>query len=257
MAFNPAIYTVAIYDCDEGKGPVPKLKGSGVLLVVEDQPVVLTAAHIFSDGGFRNIGLSAIKTDVDIKWTRPPVFYAVERPDKSFAEGLDLALIFLDVVLVAHVIGRGCSFFDLKFNQPPDPVDVVIMCGYPAKKNRYNRFTKAFYKESGPRLIQTHALAPEAVLRIGGDPKYHFSVAQDKRQDFQHGETKEKIPELFDLHGMSGGGVWSMPRTNDKNIHDKAESLVGILVEDRDTKNDRQNMAKVIKIDGWRECFTS
>jgi hypothetical protein len=177
------------------------------------------------------------------------IVHATERKDHSYPDGLDLALIFLDAVLFAHVIGRGCSFFDLRFNNPPPYPDVCLMAGYPEKKNSYNRFTRTFYKKSGPRIIQTHALEPDAVLKIGGNPHYHFAVALDKRKDFVDGETEEKIPELFDLHGMSGGGVWNMRRTDDKHIREKAESLAGILIEDRDTKNDRQNMAKVIKIE--------
>jgi hypothetical protein len=50
--FNPAIFTIAIYNCDAGQGSVPFFKGSGVLVIVDEKPMVLTAAHVFNEGGF-------------------------------------------------------------------------------------------------------------------------------------------------------------------------------------------------------------
>ena len=54
---------------------------------------------------------------------------------------------------------------------------------------------------------------------------------------------------IFDLHGMSGGGVWHMSSKQGDKIPECATGIAGILVEDRDTRNDRQGLAKAVKIE--------
>jgi hypothetical protein len=95
----------------------------------------------------------------------------------------------------------------------------------------------------------------ERVQSIGGDPEFHFALETKKRRDFWDASTNKKIQELFDLDGMSGGGVWHMPSGQDAKIPECATGIAGIFVEDRDTRNDRQSMAKVVKIEAIRNLI--
>ncbi len=77
----------------------------------------------------------------------------------------------------------------------------------------------------------------------------------NKRGDFREGITIKPIPELFDLHGMSGGWVWHMTRGLDEGFPASATGIAGFIIEDRDTKKDRQGMAKVVKIEAIRNMI--
>lgn len=91
----------------------------------------------------------------------------------------------------------------------------------------------------------------ERALAIKGDPEFHFALETRMRHDFSD-ETDKQIPELFDLHGMSGGGVWHMTSGPGASLRKCATGIAGILVEDHDTKRNRQGMAKVVKIEAFR-----
>ena len=54
---------------------------------------------------------------------------------------------------------------------------------------------------------------------------------------------------------MSGGGVWHMTRGEDEGFPACATAIAGIIIEDRDTKKDRQGMAKVVKIEAIRNVI--
>jgi hypothetical protein len=66
----------------------------------------------------------------------------------------------------------------------------------------------------------------------------------DKRRDFIDARTQQKIPQLFDLTGVSGSGVWDMDIKDSEKYPECAKSLAGIIVEDHPGKK----LAKVIRV---------
>ncbi len=147
------------------------------------------------------------------------------------------------------------SFFDLDKNAPPAITGECFISGFPAKKNYYDRRRKIYAETCGCQHIQSFMENPQKVKAIGGDPEFHFALEMKKRVDFWDGLTNKKIPELFDLHGMSGGGAWHMTKGQDAEIPKCATGIAGILIHDRDTKKDRKGLAMVVKIEAIRNLI--
>lgn len=150
---------------------------------------------------------------------------------------------------------EGLSFFDLDANKPPLVKDVCIVSGYPTKKNYYDHKKGRYAETCCPYHIQSFMDDPKRVQSISGDLDFHFALEVNKRRDFRDGITNKPIAELFDLHGMSGCGVWHMTRGQNEGFPACAIALAGFIVEDRDTRRDRQGMVKVVKIEAIRNVI--
>ena len=242
--FNPFFHTISIHQCER---PSPDFVGSGVLLRIEGKDYIATAAHVIAELP-NEVGIAVVKDMIKGCKAQPSRIFAAKQSDGHYKEGLDLALLCVTGNYRQFINEEGMSFFDLDANNPPPVTDVCIVSGFPAKKNYYDVRKKRYAETCGSYHIQSFMDDPERVRAIGGDPEFHFALKMNKRGDFCDGITNKPIPELFDLHGMSGGGVWHMDRGSGEGFPACATALAGIIVEDWDIKRDRQGMAKVVKI---------
>lgn len=247
--FDPFFHTVAILNSGR---PNPEFVGSGVLLRIEGEDYIATAAHVVDE--LRGpVGIAVVKNMIigSVDTTKGIVAEKLQDRTYNYHSGLDLALLLVTRKYRQFLGQEGMSFFDLDKNDCPTVTGACIISGYPGKMNSYDRKNKCYADTCNCYYIQSFMKNPERVLAIEGDPEFHFALETSKRHDFSD-ETNQRIPELFDLHGMSGGGAWHMTSGPGASIRKCATGIAGILVEDRDTKKDRKGMAKVVKIEAFR-----
>ena len=243
---NSFFHTVAIMTSE---GPCPAFVGSGVLLRIEGIDYIASASHVVDElSGL--VGIAVVKGN-EVKWVKdqPARIVAVKHHDRTYKEGLDLAILLVTSNYRNFLLEEGMSFFDLESNNTPPDTGECFISGFPAKKNCYDRKKMRYAESCGCVHIQSFMENAERVRLIGGNPEFHFALETKKRRDFLDASTNKKIPELFDLDGMSGGGVWHMSSGQGAKIPECATAIAGIFIEDRDTKNDRQGLAKIVKIE--------
>ena len=250
--FDPFFHTISIQKCD---GPSPSFVGFGVLLRIEGKDYIASAAHVVNDLP-DDVGIAIVKGyEIKGSMDRPSRIFAKKQQDGTYKSGIDLALLLVTTKYRKFFAEEGMSFFDLDKNNPPPVTGECFISGFPAKKNNYDSGRKKYPETPGCHHIQSFMECPDRVLAIGGDPEFHFALETRKKGDFFDGFTNKRIPELFDLHGMSGGGVWHMFKGQGEKIPKCATGIAGIFIEDRDTKRDRQGMAKVVKIEAIRNVI--
>jgi hypothetical protein len=113
--------------------------------------------------------------------------------------------------------------------------------GWPAKKNRYD-VRQRQCNFSGCYHIQAPGAPREKVQFVDGNPDVHFAVEMNKRKDFIDAPTQKRV-NLPALHGVSGGGVWSMRPEHNHLYPACARALAGIIIEDWESKS----LAKAIR----------
>ena len=245
---NSFFHTVAIMTSG---GPNPAFVGTGVLLRIEGIDYIATAAHVVDELS-GPVGIAVVK-DYEIRgFIDETAGIVSEKKDRKYTEGIDLALLLVTNDYRNFLTNEGMHFFDLDSNSAPSAAGECFISGFPSKKNCYERQKRRYAESCGCVHIQSFMENAERIRSIGGNPEFHFALGTKKRQDFWDASTNKKIPELFDLDGMSGGGVWHMPSGQGAQIPECATALAGIFIEDRDTKKDRQGLAKVVKIEAIR-----
>lgn len=249
---NPFFHSVAIMTSG---GPSPAFVGSGVLLRIDGIDYVASASHVVDELS-GPVGIAVVKgNEVRGFMDKPERIVAVKQQDRKYEEGLDLALLLATSNYRNFLVDEGMSFFDLDKNNPPPVTIDCFISGFAARKNYYDRQKMRFADTCACCHIQSFMENAERVRSIGGDPEFHFALETKKRRDFWDASTNKKIQELFDLDGMSGGGVWHMPSGQGAKIPECATGIAGILIEDWDTQNNRQGLAKVVKIDAIRNLI--
>lgn len=224
--------------------------GSGVLLRIKGSNYVATAAHVV-DEHKGPIGLAVVKGNEVFGFVdKPLTVVSVKQEDRTYMHGLDMALLVVTEDYSEFLHSQGMTFFNLDENNPPPITKECFISGFPAKRNYFNRHKGAYAPTCGCYHIQSFMKDPDRVLEISGDPEFHFALEMNKKKDFYMESTGEKIPELFGLHGMSGGGVWHMETEQANDMPKCATALAGILIEDWDTTHDRKGLAKAVKIEG-------
>ena len=247
--FNPYHHTIPLFRFD---APVPWLDGTGVFLAVDDHRLVVTAAHVVESSakkiafGYQVPGMMNVEM---FGHDELPIITANALANGGtreavYKDGVDLAVIVLPQPFSDWLEERYTPF-DLRTNKPRKGVGVVFICGWPESKNRYNHRLRRFGDDFGCRHIQTQAVLKEEVQSINGDPEVHFAVRMDKRRDFMDVQTHEPVPQLFDLSGVSGSGVWDMDIEDNALFPECARALAGIIVEDHPDKK----LAKVIPVE--------
>jgi hypothetical protein len=229
-------------------GGIPVIVGSGVLLRIEGMNFIATAAHV-AEALDSEVVIGRVK-DNQIRGMgdRPKRFSAVKQKDGKYKDGLDLALVEVTRRYLDFIQSEEMNFFDLTRNGLSEPLGRCFVSGYPAKMNYFNNFERKWASSCMCYHIESFVESHLKCKRIGGNPDFHLAISMKKRNRFVDIQNK-LIPELFDLHGMSGGGVWLINSEIEAMNPDQAIAFAGIFVEDRDTKMDRQGLAKVIKGD--------
>jgi hypothetical protein len=247
--FSPCRHTVPIFRFDSR---YPWLNGTGVFIIVDNQHFVVTAAHVV-EASARKIAFGYQPPDqawVDMFGHEAlPIIKAQAQANERdpqravYRDGLDLAIIMMPTQHTSWLKERYTPF-DLRSNQRPEAVGVVIVAGWPARTNKYDERKRQFGDRFGCYPIQSQALDKELVRKMGGDPETHIALQMDK-DNFIDISTGKPAGRLFALNGVSGGGVWDMYLADQDQFPNCARSLAGIIVEDHDDKN----MAMAIRAD--------
>jgi hypothetical protein len=247
--FNPYHHTVPLFRFD---APVPWLDGTGVFLAVDEHRFIVTAAHVVEISAEKIAFGYQVPNEKIVQMfghEKLPIITAkalehAGTNKATYKDGVDLAVIVLPKEFAEWLEERYIPF-DLRTNKPRDGVGVVIICGWPESKNRFNRRLKRFDDDFGCRHIQSQAALKEEVASIDGNPAIHFAVRMDKRRDFIDANTRKAVPQLFNLTGISGSGVWDMDIEDNEKFPECAKALAGIIVEDHPDKK----LAKVIRVE--------
>lgn len=208
---------------------VPIPAGSGVLFQIEQHRFLLSASHVF-DPTIPPSPLWAIANTHFVNLTGS-VWRTRTRAGSNTEERADVA-----VVPLGPAVGdkwSGCRFLHPADLDPfvraeeAEPTTGFLAMGYPDTKQ--------------PRALRNSSYAPyvhhfvshrepiQADNDFGGHQELHIAIGFD-RTDFAGVNTPQQLPLP---RGMSGGGLWRIPRLF-TSAHLKAV-LVGILIEHRST----------------------
>jgi hypothetical protein len=89
------------------------------------------------------------------------------------------------------------------------------------------------------------------VQLVDGNPGVHFALEMNKRKESIDAPTRKRV-NLPALHGVSGGGVWSMRPEHNHLYPTCARALAGIIIEDWESKS----LAKAIRAEfGTNSAF--
>lgn len=197
--------------------------GTGVCISVGNQRFIITAAHVFEHAqSDRSISAIAGKHFVELSvkyWrTRPaphsglpdPADLAIVPVDHAPAsDGLRfLSLDELDPAVRQEERAPGTAFMAIGFPQSKQPKII--------KKAAYSAFAHHFF---------THFEPVENYPTLSLSADYHIAVGYDVK-DFVSGPDISQMPQP---HGMSGGGLWRVPRALSGTPG--VPRLVGILTD--------------------------
>lgn len=212
-------------------GSKPVVIGSGVLLKVGPRHVCVTAAHVLDD--VRKGGGGVFLPQGKILQLAGP-FFSTPVPDDGHRrdDRYDLGFAELTQEQVGalssdHFLGPS----DLAQNEVAAPRWMYMMLGYPGSRTKLKRKPngKEYFKENLSRFFGFEADGAE-FKRLGISRDTHVLINVDRRLN----TTQKQQPDGPDLPGMSGGGIWRMPRIAERIAEDQRPKLVAIFIEDPD-----------------------
>ena len=245
-------HTVPLFEFDRRR---PILRGSGVVVSVDQKHFVISAAHVFESGfsdlgfgypspeGFRVFGARGLK-----------IFVAraqdgAGNPKRAvYKDGLDLAIIE-PVEEVLESLQSHYHFFDLRLSSYSPLAKWAVVSGWPAKKNIYDA-RKRVCKFQHCYAVQCPFVEIDRLRAAGWNPDTFFGLSANKEKDFASAISGARV-HLPKLDGMSGGGLWVRSSTNSVTP-DGDWRLAGIVVED----DEQLRMLKAIKVQQvWTPLF--
>ncbi|MEX2206661.1 MAG: hypothetical protein WEF50_10585 [Myxococcota bacterium] len=196
--------------------------GSGVLLSLGDETFVLSAAHVVDTLDWGALMLPGVSGFVEFggNFHRRPM-----EPGKSRNEdAIDFAFLRLAPETVAELSPefRPLGWQDLGLFETLGEGDLYTFAGFPASRTKVRR-----------RVVQselfkyTGGAASDALYQeTGFDPELHIAMMFNIARCVVGGE---KIQATADPHGVSGGGIFSWPKTVREGPSEAApRRLVGI-----------------------------
>lgn len=195
--------------------------GTGMLLRIDGQPIVITAAHVIKDFNPETIQLITTEAPSNLRLTPGAGdLYGGDAND-------DLDVGFLRIGDSASPLLAGKKFLDLadlEFFPTGLTTDLAILFGMPGTEHKepirdVHSFGSFTYMTSFPEDLDWSAPGNRPTL---------LSIAYDEAvEDVFTGRTME----LPDPHGMSGGGLWRARFAGSSIWTPDRLKLVGILTE--------------------------
>ncbi len=199
-----------------GKGR-PFWAGSGVLLSISGGLYLATAAHVLRDIGLRNLAAYYPADGATFVYTTEAEFAekAKSAPIPKFGLPVPLDLAARDVswddkhdVAVARISPRGApqpAFpYDLSnaADELPAPNSVALMFAYPQSTSVVSGTKRVRVIRAGGYACIIDVVRSDSPdgWADGFDPPAQFEMHFDSAEIPGH--------DNFDLHGMSGGGIW-------------------------------------------------
>jgi hypothetical protein len=217
------------------EGDPPNPIGSGTFVEVGNQLFVATAKHLFEN-------LQADKL-IGIYWGEEDNRYGVTNSDIILDEKLDLAAI-----PIAPDIGAcGVSLRCLQPNHPEAESDLFVLSGVPLEKCK-------IYPNSKPIVVGhfSHGLVslpleswptnPE--LAISPDVDLFLNYTRDLATDGNVAPMRQ-----IDPHGLSGGGVWSVPVLSQGSVWSPANAT--LVAVQSSVESDKWRYLRATRIEHW------
>ncbi len=204
----------------------PRLVGSGVLLELQGQPFLVTAAHVLDEADGATLNVLGTKDLVEVSGIR----------HRSEAPAANRANDMIDVGFVPLAKSEVASLRDVRLLNAGeiDPNDSLVrrtsqkrplyfVLGYPASKTRLNP-TKLTLRSGAFRFVGRPA-STDVQHALGVEDFSHLTLEFDRARSV--GRNGPGVAP--DPHGVSGGGAW---RCGDILTGDPDECrLVAIMTE--------------------------
>jgi len=214
-------YTVQIFIDNWDKENVPKHKATGVLIFFNDSYYLVTAGHVLD--WFKDKGIGALVHDryhrIDGNY-----YHKFISDAKSLYEYYDIGIIKLDEYSIKF-FNETSKFLDSKYISPEHiivPKTQYLIFGYPNVK------TTLIEEEMRLEVIGwkflTMGLTESESKDIEIDKKLNNILRYDQDQII-HMKTN-KLMQSPDLEGLSGCGIWYLP----KILFEKGKIIHPILI---------------------------
>lgn len=230
-------FTIPIY-CEWGNDNLT-LVGSGILIKILDNYILLTAAHVIDETEKGNL---AIPSEQDL--TGLDGFYCSSIPIGKTRDddNYDIAFAFLAPSTIQGLLTnyQFLEFSKLFIDNITFPVRLLSFIGYPASKNKTDYRIKPY-----PHMHTNSELNKEKYSEYKINT--HFKLASSynaKRTSTQSGV----IVQFPDPHGLSGGGIfiWEID-DNSKVGNYRVEPYLAGIITDR-TKDKKIWIGSNIKV---------
>ncbi|MGE0533455.1 MAG: hypothetical protein AB7O68_00670 [Pirellulales bacterium] len=196
--------------------------GSGVLLAIGEEVFALTAAHVTdaSNKGTLLMPASDAITAIIGHFSHNPSFANSMRA----ADKIDMAYFRLDRELSSrlHPSFRPATVDNLQLTDNLETGDFFTFAGFPWRKTKASPNTQ----ESDLTTFTGHTLSADDYAKLGYDRSLHVVVRVRRKKTFSHRyQSRQTAPHPA---GVSGGGVFSWPRTLRERSNSPALKLAAI-----------------------------
>jgi hypothetical protein len=238
VAIDPKRHTIPIYDYYPDPAnpnrPKARLLGSGVYLLVNDRPLIVTAAHILEEHLFGMVGFAL---QAEGKWigihSRDMHIIKADATEHKGNHQLAVYPDRMDVAVIAPTYGI-VEYLALQYSPYVLAEDAaiekpkhIVVRGWPGDWHNIDNYLRRV--EARPIHFDCPT-GDEVSMRVaGGDPKIHGTGVFDAEVDFIMGNGE--LADMPDLKGISGCGVWAADKTKRVGLSYECLGFAGIVVE--------------------------
>jgi len=217
------------------EGDPPNPIGSGTFVEVDNQLFVATAKHLFE-------GLQADKL-IGIYWGEEDNRCGVTNSDIILDEKLDLAAIPMPADTKACGVSLGCHHCDYSDSE----TDLFVVSGVPSEKCKIDQHTKTIvvgHFSLGLVSLPRQSWPTNPEVPIFPDVHMFFNYTRDLAIN-GNGERMNQI----NPHGLSGGGIWSVPILSQGSVWSPANST--LVAIQSSVESDKWRYLRATRIEHW------
>ena len=226
------LYSPQLYIIRNNIEPVhPRPYASSVLLMVEDKYFLLSAGHALSNVDPKNIGVMIDNTFIvlegDVKYVDPglnktndKIDLAIWQLTKPVVADIKTKHKFLDIcqIEIEHVVTKHPQY---------------IIAGFPAETSLLQLTTSKI--NVTPFIFLTDVTQKSTYHELDYDERVNLILNYNHTQIFKFGS--ESIEQGPDAHGVSGSGLWYLPKLILNDFTNIPFKLVGIVIEWHDIRH--------------------
>ncbi|MHA2061781.1 MAG: hypothetical protein ACW963_05780 [Candidatus Sifarchaeia archaeon] len=204
----------------------PYLVGTGVVLSIDSQIFIASAAHVFDENEITSIYTFLEGKDQIIEGE----IQATSKPGNNRDEDkIDIAILKVDDSLIPKFMSTYCpvTIDEIDVNDIPHSKKYYAFIGHPTNKTKPKFGTTIMKREmfSYMGTIVTQKAYQQLDLSIYS----HIVIGFDPKKCIAEDGIRYTFPKP---KGMSGGGVWLMEDLNSHSSRSYVNKLVGIGIED-------------------------
>ncbi len=221
--------TVAIYyhELEAALSIKPELVATGVLIKTATNYYLITAAHTFQN--YQKEDICIYKKDIKIPLVGR--LYLFDINDSQVNDLVDIAIIKLDSFIVERLLEiENIVFLESKLiqqNHKVIPSKSYFTIGFPFKKEKVKLALKRFAPQ--PYLMYFHPSKIKSYDQPLVDKRYNILMAHNRRKQ-RSLDTGKRVTAPH-TEGMSGSGLWFIPKFRVENDDKLEVKLIGIFIE--------------------------